>query len=192
MTQASSVRVPRALTTRTKGTTLTLAAGSPATPVSTDRFRSIMGTVCAQVAVITTVTEHGRLHGTTVTAFAALSLEPPMVSVALDRSSRLLAGARQSGRVGITLLADGQDDLALHFASKADDKFETVAWHLHSGLPRLDGAAGWLGCEVRELVDGGDHVVLFCLVHDVETSEQRPLVYGHRRFGTHSGLLASL
>ncbi len=158
-------------------------------PVSTDRFRSIMGTVCAQVAVLATVTEDGRAHGTTVTAFASLSLHPPMVSAALDRSSRLLAGVRESRRVGITLLAEGQDELATHFASKASDKFDGVAWHPRAGLPRLDGSAGWLGCQVRNLVDGGDHVILFCLVNDVEITDERPLVYGHRRFGTHSGLL---
>lgn len=158
-------------------------------PVSTDRFRSIMGTVCAQVAVLTAITEDGRAHGTTVTAFASLSLDPPMVSAALDRSSRLLAAVRESRRVGITLLAEGQDELATQFATKAGDKFDGVAWHLRGGLPRLDDSAGWLGCQVRDLVDGGDHVVLFCLVDDVEVSQQRPLVYGHRQFGTHSGLL---
>jgi flavin reductase (DIM6/NTAB) family NADH-FMN oxidoreductase RutF len=168
---------------------MTVSADETATPVSGERFRSIMGEVCAQVAVVTTTTGAGP-HGTTVTAFCSLSLDPPMVCVALDRGSRLLAAVRDTRRVGINLLAEGQDVLAMRFASKGDDKFAGTAWALDGGLPRLDEHAGWIAGEVLDFVDGGDHVVLFCLVTAVDTGQRRPLVYSRRTFGTHSGLLA--
>jgi flavin reductase (DIM6/NTAB) family NADH-FMN oxidoreductase RutF len=167
---------------------MTITTDGPALPVSGERFRSIMGEVCAQVTVVTTATEAGA-HGTTVTAFCSLSLDPPMVCVALDRGSRLLAAVHDSRRIGINLLAQGHDALATRFASKGDDKFAGTAWALDDGLPRLDGDAGWIVGEVLEFIDGGDHVVLFCLVTAVDTAGLRPLVYSRRTFGTHSGLL---
>jgi flavin reductase (DIM6/NTAB) family NADH-FMN oxidoreductase RutF len=175
----------------TKEEIMTLTADRTPVPVSGDDFRSIMGTLCAQVAVVTTCTEAGNAHGTTVTALCSLSLEPPMVVVALDRGSRLLAAIRDSRRVGINLLAEGQDDLATHFATKAADKFRGIPWVLESGVPQVEGHAGWLAGDVRDFVDGGDHVALFCLITDVITVERRPLVFSRRRFGTHSGLLSS-
>ncbi|WP_433505542.1 flavin reductase family protein [Pseudonocardia halophobica] len=167
---------------------MTITTNRTAIPVSGERFRSIMGEVCAQVAVVTTTTEAGP-HGTTVTAFCSLSLDPPMVCVALDRGSRLLAAVHETRRVGINLLAEGHDALAMRFASKGDDKFAGTAWTLSAGLPRLDGNAGWVAGEVLDFVGGGDHVVLFCLVTAAETADRRPLVYSRRTFGTHSGLL---
>lgn len=70
------------------------ASGS-AFRVEPDLFRSVMATVCSQVVVATT-TAYGRAHGTTVTAFSSMSLEPPLVAVSLDRNSLLLAHIRHS------------------------------------------------------------------------------------------------
>jgi flavin reductase (DIM6/NTAB) family NADH-FMN oxidoreductase RutF len=54
--------------------------------VSADDFRSVMGAVATPVAVATAMDQRGP-HGTTVSAFTSLSLDPPMVLVALDRGS---------------------------------------------------------------------------------------------------------
>ncbi|WP_334663337.1 flavin reductase family protein [Streptomyces cyaneofuscatus] len=54
----------------------------------------------------------GRPHGTMVSAFAPLSLTPPMVLISLDQHSHLLAVIRRSGR----FLGAHQADLASAFA----------------------------------------------------------------------------
>lgn len=156
-------------------------------PITPEAFRAIMGTVTSQVTVVTTTVD-AKPHGTTVSAFSSLSLDPPMVLVALDRDSRLLAHALRTRRIGINLLGHGQHHLAVAFAQKNDDKFADVAWSEWDGLPRLDGAPGWLACDVDRFVDGGDHVVLFARVRATATDEGRPLIYGQRLFGTHSEL----
>ena len=51
-----------------------------------------------------------------MSAFASLSLTPPMVLVALDRGSDLLALVRTSGRFGVNVLGSTQSALALTFA----------------------------------------------------------------------------
>lgn len=127
-------------------------------------------------------------HGTTVSAFASLSMVPPMVLVALDRSSDLLALLRRTGGFGVNVLGATQSALALAFARKGPDKFTDVGWEAANGLPWLSGAPGWLACEVALLVEGGDHVVAFGAVVAADTTDGPPLTYHARAFGTHAAL----
>ncbi|MFD4603083.1 flavin reductase family protein [Streptomyces sp. NPDC058464] len=148
-------------------------------------FRDLMAGVCAPVTIVTATAE-GLPHGTTVSAFASLSLRPPMVTVALDRASGVLSRITSTGRFGVNVLAHTQDDLALTFARRGADRFAHTTWHYDHGLPRLDSASGWLACEVAEVVEGGDHLLLLGTVTHARTTPAPPLVYGHRTFGTHS------
>lgn len=151
-------------------------------------FREVMAGVATPVSVVTSIAG-GLPYGTTVSAFASLSMDPPMVLVALDRGSDLLAVIRESGRFGVNVLGATQSALALAFARKGGTgKFHGVPWELHHGLPRLPRAPGWLACEVAELVPGGDHVVALGDVLAAETIDGRPLTYHARDFGTHTVL----
>jgi flavin reductase (DIM6/NTAB) family NADH-FMN oxidoreductase RutF len=60
----------------------------------------------------------GLPHGATVSAFALLSMNSPMVLVSLDRGSELLGLVRESGRFGLKVLGSDQSQLALNFARK--------------------------------------------------------------------------
>jgi flavin reductase (DIM6/NTAB) family NADH-FMN oxidoreductase RutF len=156
--------------------------------VDQQRFRTTMASVCAPVAVVTAM-DHDRPHGTTVSAFSSVSLDPPLVMIALDRGSDLLAILRRTGRFGVNLLTYEQDDLALRFAQKGLTKFEGVDWREENGLPRLTPKSGWLACRVTELFDGGDHLIAIGRVEVAEPIDEAPLVYHQRRFGTHSGFV---
>jgi flavin reductase (DIM6/NTAB) family NADH-FMN oxidoreductase RutF len=149
-----------------------------------ERFVATMSTVCTPVAVVTTM-DGSRPHGTTVSAFASLSLAPPMVVVALDRGSALLPLVLESRRFGVNLLTSEQAGLAQAFARKGAAKFDGVAWHLAAGMPRLSGPGGWLACDLHDTVEGGDHLVLLGAVADAAPSAADPLTYHGRRFGTH-------
>lgn len=150
-------------------------------------FRDMMAGVCAPVTVVTTLDgENGTPCGATVSSFASLSLEPPLITVAFDRGSGVLAQILAEQRFGVNLLGHGQADLAMLFARRNTDRFAQTDWHLDGGLPRLDGAAGWLNCELYEAVPGGDHRLLLGHVIGASRAELPPLVYAHRTFGTHS------
>ncbi|MCK8671552.1 flavin reductase family protein [Rhodococcus sp. HM1] len=149
-----------------------------------------MAGVCTPVSVITAMDE-GRPHGTTVSAFVSLSMTPPLVLVCLDRQSTLLQIIRKSNCFGVNILGRHQSNLATTFAKKGFDKFAQVPWTLHEGSPRLHGDSGWIACEVFQLVDGGDHVIVFGHVLAAITSETPPLTYHNRAFGTHAPLEAT-
>lgn len=158
---------------------------SPAVPA--DDFRQVMAQVCTPVAVVTAFAAE-RPHGTTVSAFTSLSMDPPMMLVSLDRGSDLLALVRETGSFGVNILARHQADVALKFARKGADKFDGVDWTSSADLPRLTGASGWLACSVAALVDGGDHVVVHGHVTETGCTATDPLTYHGRVFGTHHAM----
>jgi flavin reductase (DIM6/NTAB) family NADH-FMN oxidoreductase RutF len=161
---------------------------APAQPTLPATFREVMAGVCTPVSVVTALAG-GTPHGTTVSAFASLSLNPPMVLVALDRGSDLLAMIRQTRHFGLNVLSSGQSALARAFARKGGaGKFAGVAWDVEAGVPRLPGGSGFLACDVVNFVEGGDHVVLLGLVRVADTDPGSPLTYHARVFGTHAAL----
>jgi flavin reductase (DIM6/NTAB) family NADH-FMN oxidoreductase RutF len=156
----------------------------------TESFPQAMARVCTPVAIVTALFE-GNPHGTTVSAFASLSVSPPMVLVSLDRQSELLSRVISTRQFGLNVLSSGQSDLALRFARKGADSFDGIAWHEESGCPRFKGAAVWLACRVVDLVDGGDHRIALAAVERVEITEAEPLTYHARAFGTHAPVQVS-
>jgi len=154
--------------------------------IDADRFRRLMAGVCAPVTIVTAM-HNGRPHGATVSSFASLSLEPPLISIAFQRTAMMLQRVEDTGRFGVNLLGHAQEDLARLFAQRGADRFADTSWRVDTKLPRLDSAAGWMVCELYREVDAGDHVLLFGLVTGASTSDLPPLVYAHRTFGTHSG-----
>jgi len=155
-----------------------------------------MSGVCAPVAVVTTVND-GTPYGATVSSLASLSLTPPLVSVAFDRSSMMLARVQEARRFGVNVLGHAQADVAMAFARRGanragagrpgTDRFAGADWFFDEGLPRLAGGPGWMACDLHRAIEAGDHVLLLGLVRSASTRPGvAPLVYAHRTFGTHS------
>lgn len=152
-------------------------------------FREAMSRVCTPAAIVTSM-DKGVPHGTTVSAFVSLSMNPSMVSVSLGRDSELLAMVKRVGRFGLNVLNQTQAGLALRFASKQGQrKFDGVDWVVDTDAPRICADATYLGCTVRDLFDGGDHVIITGNVVSVRVGKEPPLTYYRRSFGTHTALI---
>lgn len=147
-------------------------------------FRSAMGNVAAAVAVVTTFHDGGP-HGSTVSAFASLSMDPPMLLVSLDNSSNLLAKLEIGARFGVNVLAANQDQTALRFAGKGEDKFLDVLWELEDGAPALAERHAWVALTVDQRVAAGNHTLVLGAVEAADVSTSLPLTYWQRTFGTH-------
>src|SRR5262245_45164982 len=130
----------------------------PSGPPDPNDFREGLATYPTGVTVVTALGPGGPA-GATANAVTSLSLDPPMMLACLDRGSRTLEAVRAAGRFGINALAAGQEDLALRFAGKdpAPAKWEGVEWSESKGSPRIAVALMWVACELRDLIEGGDH-----------------------------------
>jgi flavin reductase (DIM6/NTAB) family NADH-FMN oxidoreductase RutF len=156
--------------------------------VSPEEFRAALSSYATGVTVVTAVGPGGP-SGATANAVTSLSLDPPMMLACLDRGSRTLTSVRAQGRFGVNALAAGQADLARRFSAKhpEPEKWDSVEWSERERLPRLDGALVWVACELRDLIDGGDHLILTGNVIEAEAGDGQPLLF-HR--GDYRDLLA--
>jgi 3-hydroxy-9,10-secoandrosta-1,3,5(10)-triene-9,17-dione monooxygenase reductase component len=156
--------------------------------VSPERFRDALGAYPTGVTVVTAIGPNGP-SGATANAVSSLSLDPPMMLACLDRESRTLTSVRAAGRFGVNALAAGQEELALRFAGKdpEPDKWEGIEWEERHGCPRLETALMWVACELRDLIDGGDHLICTGTVLEAGSRDGPPLIF-HR--GAYRDLLA--
>jgi flavin reductase (NADH) len=135
-------------------------------PVPREEFFAIMSAFPTGVAVVTTLDVDGEPRGLTTNALCAVSADPPLLLVCLDRESRTLPALLHSKRFVVNFLSEQRDELAQLFASKADDKFASVAWEPGlCGLPclRADSLA-YAECETEQELEAGDHVIVTGLV----------------------------
>jgi flavin reductase (DIM6/NTAB) family NADH-FMN oxidoreductase RutF len=153
-----------------------------------EEFRTALAAYPTGVTVVTALGPQGP-SGATANAVTSLSLDPPLMLACLDRGSRTLTSVREAGRFGVNALAAGQEELARRFSAKDPEpsKWEGVEWTESERIPRLEGALMWVACELRDLIDGGDHLILTGTVLAAESREAAPLLF-HR--GAYRDLLA--
>ncbi len=137
---------------------------------------------------VTVVTAPGEAEpaGATANAVASLSLDPPLMLVCLDHRSRTLAVVRSAGRFAINVLSQAGEDHARSFATAAPhaEKWDGVPATERSGVPVLDDALVWVVCELRDLLDGGDHTNVTGHVLELGTSEGEPLLFVNGEYRT--------
>jgi flavin reductase (DIM6/NTAB) family NADH-FMN oxidoreductase RutF len=143
-------------------------------------FRAAMGTLPTGVTVVTAGGPEGPA-GATANAVSSLSIEPMLMLACLDRGSRTLLAVQAANRFGISVLHAGQEQIARAFATKAPvaDKWEGVAWSERDGIPAIDGALAFVACDLRDVIAGGDHVIVTGEVTALEAGEGEgePLVF---------------
>ena len=118
--------------------------------------------------------------GATANAVCSLSIDPMLMLACLDRGSRTLLAVQAANRFGISVLHAGQEEIARSFATKAPvaEKWSGVGWAEHDGVPAIEGALAFVACDLRDVIAGGDHVIVTGAVTSLETTgEGRPLVF---------------
>jgi len=149
--------------------------------VAGEELRALMARFPAGVAVVA-VDLDGRRAGLTVASLVSLSLEPPLVGVAIRRDAALHELLRETRLFAVSLLAAGQEHLAQHFARGVPP---IALWEgipvrdpQAPGPPELEGAVGWLRCRTTAEHETGDHTFFVGEVEHLETGPaQSPLVF---------------
>lgn len=154
-----------------------------------NKFRALMAKVPAPVTVVTTMLD-GKPVGATVSSFASLFLRPSLITIALMNDSRLLSAIEHMNVFAVNLLSVRQEEIALRFASRSEDRFAQTSWVEQGALPKIVLASAFTACSVFNIIEGGDHKLIFGLVNDCVQTDEPPLVYSDRLFGTHSEFVA--
>lgn len=141
-------------------------------------FRRALGSFLTGVTIVTTIDEAGDARGFTANSFTSVSLEPPLVLVCIAKKALGHQAFSTSKGFAINILSEDQKAASGIFASKAADKFASVAWQPgQTGNPLIEGSVAVFDCGMEQLVDAGDHSILIGRVHDFTHNGAQPLGY---------------
>lgn len=150
-------------------------------------YRDVMGHLPTGVVAVSSIEPGtGSPVGLVVGTFQSLSLDPPLVSFSVARTSTSWPKMRPRGSFTASVLAEGQDHVCQALSRTQPDKFAAVDWTASdNGCPRITGALAWVDCEIRDELDGGDHLIVVSVVHRLDAHAGEPLVFHRGRLGTY-------
>jgi flavin reductase len=153
----------------------------------TKLLRQTFGSFATGVTVVTVGGEQPR--GMTANSFTAVSLEPPLVLVCVERNALMHGALLGAGRFGISVLNADQGEVARHFAGRrplgaSQFRYIDVRTGDWCGAPLIAGAAAHFECELWRTYDGGDHTIFMGrLLAMAGTTDEDVLVFLRGRFG---------
>ncbi|NVD40039.1 flavin reductase [Ensifer sp. HO-A22] len=154
-------------------------------PIDPIALRRAFGTFVTGVTVITTRDEDGMPRGMTANSFTSVSLDPPLLLVCVAKSASSYQSFTNAGCFAVNILHEGQVDVSGTFASKAQDKFQSVTHdNIHTGAPVLTDSLTWFDCTTFNTVDAGDHAILIGQVRAFGTSPTAPLGFCRGRYAS--------
>ena len=162
--------------------------------ITSEQYRDALRHFPSGVTIVTLKTP-GELkpHGLTVSAFASVSPEPPLIMVMIDHQHTAYPMMETPDTTfAVNILAQEQSDLSNRFAwLKDEERFDEGNWGTAvTGAPILKNALAWLDCTIYERVVAGTHTIYIGEIQasSVPRANGRPLIYwnrGYRRLDLH-------
>jgi len=154
--------------------------------VSSEVFRNALSHFPAGVT-ITTIRAGEHIHGLTVSAFASVSAEPPLITVVIDNRHLAKQLLEEPGAVfAVNILRHDQSELSNRFAwLKDEDRFAEGTWGTAvTGAPILADGLAWLDCRIYARYPAGTHTVYIgeVVASHVPAEDVAPLVYWRRGY----------
>ena len=139
-------------------------------------FPSGVTAVCAMI--------DGEPVGMAASSFTSVSVAPPLVSVCVQDVSATWPRLRARPRLGLSVLAEGHDEICLSLSRKSGDRFAGVEWEATAeGGVLVHGSPAWLDCSLHEEVPAGDHAIALLRIHGLLVRpDTAPLVFHGSRF----------
>jgi flavin reductase (DIM6/NTAB) family NADH-FMN oxidoreductase RutF len=127
----------------------------------------------------------GEKHALVASSFmVGVSLEPCLVSVAVQKSSETWEAIKGSRSLGVSIFGKGQGGLTRKLAGKdRAARFDQVAIEVNeSGSVFIENAALWLECSIHQVTEAGDHWMVLLEVNRLGVGENEPLIWHGAKF----------
>ncbi|MFG2506032.1 flavin reductase family protein [Streptomyces rubiginosohelvolus] len=154
-------------------------------PIAPAEFRRVLGHFASGVTVVTARDADGPT-GFACQSFASLSLDPPLVTFMVARTSTTWPRIARAGAFCVNVLGAEQGALCRGFAVSGADKFAGVAYGdaPATGSPLLDSVPAWIDCRIHAVHTGGDHLIVVGRVEALGAEEEgEPLLFHRGAFG---------
>lgn len=149
-------------------------------------FKKAAGHFASGVTIVTT-RNGDHVYGITCSSFISLSLNPLLVQVSVNSNSPFLDEVRASGRLAVSVLASGQEQISQYFATRgrgsAVGEFPNVATDaVQTGSPVIRDCLSWFDARLHAILPGGDHQILIGQVVAAGGRDGTPLLYWAGRY----------
>ncbi len=175
-----------------------VADASETQPIDAARFRAVLGRYPTGVTIVTTVADvPGRTSGgqrrqpigTTVNSFTSVSLDPPLVLIAIGRERSIHPVIATADRFAVNILDEESTLLSDCFAGAPSplprEAFcdAPYSWGSHE-MPILDAALAYVVCDLERVIEAGDHTLYLGRIVDLAAREREswPLLYFRGRY----------
>lgn len=140
------------------------------------QFPSGVAAVCALI--------DGKPVGMAASTFTSVSLDPPLVSICVQKASRTWVNLRRSPRIGLSVLSDRQDTVCRQLAMHGRDRFEEVPWSgKDGGAVLIEESSLQIECQLADEVDAGDHIIALLRIKALASfPEVEPTVFHRSTF----------
>jgi flavin reductase (DIM6/NTAB) family NADH-FMN oxidoreductase RutF len=155
-------------------------------PLDSEQLRAAMRAWTTGVTVVT-ATHNGVKHGMTVNSFVSISLEPALIAISLQHTSRTHNFVSKTNAFGLTILSAEQQAISDIFAGRANDagdRFANIKTKtLITGAPLIEGGLAWMDCRVVHTYDGGMNTLFIGEVVSARSDGKgMPLIYHNRSY----------
>jgi flavin reductase len=145
-------------------------------------FRHVMSRFATGVTVITAEVE-GVVRGMTASSFMSVSLSPPLCLVSIAVNASMHKHLLRAGRFGVSILAQGQEVVSLHFAGYSRDQL-CVDFEHAASVPLLKDASAAIVAETQAWHSCGDHTLFVGHVVYLRDHDSAPLIRCSGRYGS--------
>ncbi|WP_028657280.1 flavin reductase family protein [Nocardioides sp. J54] len=130
----------------------------------------------------------GEPVGLAASSFTSVSLDPPLVSVSVARTSKTWPDLRRARHFGVTVLADHHGAVCRQLSGPVADRFTGIDLTTSpEGAVTLDEGLVRFSCSLYREVEAGDHVIVLLQVLAVDRGANdaagHPLVFHRSGFG---------
>jgi flavin reductase (DIM6/NTAB) family NADH-FMN oxidoreductase RutF len=169
-----------------KGCDLQDAMDRMSVPTRVDEalMRRVCGNYATGVAIVSTMSATDQPVALTVNSFSSVSLDPPLILWSLRSTSPSRRHFEDGKAFAISILGEGQNELAMRFARAVPDKFDGVTRRPGLlGAPLIEGSIAHLECLRYHHLEAGDHIIfIWHVVEARQAPDRAPLTYYEGRF----------
>tara|TARA_B100000686_G_C16011441_1_gene581470 strand:+ start:98 stop:565 length:468 start_codon:yes stop_codon:yes gene_type:complete len=150
--------------------------------INKKNFKNALGSFVTGVTVIS-INSKNKFIGKTVNSFSSLSLDPPLILFSLSDNSSSLLDFFNSRYLGISILANKQKNISLHFSKKNCKWGDTKFFLSKNNIPLIKESLVNLESKVIRKIKGGDHTIFICKILSSNISKsKKPMIYFKNKY----------
>ncbi|MEX2573807.1 MAG: flavin reductase family protein [Balneolaceae bacterium] len=144
-----------------------------------EELKSVMRLLPYPVTIVTTSSGH-RKRGATIGSFTSLSMDPPLISFNVTRSTNIHDLLEMAEHFVVHVPGSGQEDLCALFAipdTREEEQFRELNYSQEAGFPPvLDNVVAEIHCKIVNRIEAGDHTIIIGGIEKIHKNRDEPAI----------------